>query len=243
MRSGLATAAVLLAGFALAVPAAAPQPTPLTATGIRIASHPGFVRVVVDFNRRVNPGEVVATDPSPFRDGRVRLPLTHRGVRTTAASRQAVGVSATIVKRSGRIVIRLAAQPRRFKYAGYRALRSPHRLVIDLYKSKPPSAAAEILRAPDGCIALQNFAVGPRRVSASGRERNLFEHSLVVRLRRAGGRVHREKAATAANRRWSTTFRYPRTRRRTGTLEAVALSAKDGTLDCLTQVRVRFGGR
>jgi hypothetical protein len=30
--------------------------------------------------------------------------------------------------------------------------------------------------------------------------------------------------------------------RQTGTLEAVALSAKDGTLDCLVQVRVRFGG-
>ena len=64
-----------------------------------------------------------------------------------------------------------------------------------------------------------------------------------MRLRRAGGVVHRERATTAAAaRRWSTTFRYPRTRRRTGTLEAVALSAKDGTLDCLTQVRVRFGG-
>jgi hypothetical protein len=47
---------------------------------------------------------------------------------------------------------------------------------------------------------------------------------------------------TAANSRWRSSFRYPRTRRRTGTLEAVALSAKDGTLDCLTQVRVRFGG-
>ena len=45
-----------------------------------------------------------------------------------------------------------------------------------------------------------------------------------------------------ARRRWSTRFRYPRRRRQTGTLEAVALSAKDGSLDCLTQVRVRLGG-
>ena len=43
-------------------------------------------------------------------------------------------------------------------------------------------------------------------------------------------------------RRWSTNFGYRSVARQTGTLEAVALSAKDGTLDCLVQVRVRFGG-
>ena len=78
-------------------------------------------------------------------------------------------------------------------------------------------------------------------MTASGRERDLFEHSLVVRLRRTGGAIHRQKAETAPDRRWTTSFAYPR-RRGSGTLEAVALSAKDGTLDCLVQVRVRFGG-
>ena len=151
-------------------------------------------------------------------------------------------MSVAVVQRSGRIVIRLDAAARRFKYVGYQALRSPARLAIDLYKSRPPSPAAEIRRAPDGCLSLSRFAIGPRRVTASGRELQLFEHSLILRLRRAGGRIHDQRPATAAARRWSTSFRYPRTRRRTGTLEAVALSAKDGTLDCLTQVRVRFGG-
>jgi hypothetical protein len=184
----------------------------------------------------------VASDPSPFRDGVVRLPLTHGGVRTIAAPVHSNGVSARVRQRSGRIVIRLSAAPRRFKYVAYRALRDPKRLAIDLYDSRPPGPAAEILRAPDGCLSLRNFAVARRSVTASGRERDLFEHSLVVRLRRARGRIHKQTAATAARRRWSTSFRYPRTRRRTGTLEAVALSAKDGTLDCLTQVRVRFGG-
>jgi hypothetical protein len=242
MRSKLTIAAVL-AGLAFAAPDAAPESAVLTATGIRIADHPGTVRVVVDFTGgRVIAGEVVASDPNPLRDGRVRLPLSRGGVRTVAAPAQAHGVSASIVQGSGRIVIRLDAAERRFKYVAYRALRSPARLAIDLYESRPPSPAAEIRRAPDRCLSLRRFSIGPRSVSASGRERNLFEHSLVVRLRRAGGRVHRERAATAAARRWSTRFRYPRTRRRTGTLEAVALSAKDGTLDCLTQVRVRFGG-
>jgi hypothetical protein len=241
MRSKLAIA-VLLAGLAGAAPGAA-QPGPLTATGIRIADHAGRVRVVVDFSGgRVLAGHVVATDPRPFRDGRVRLPLTRPGVRTIAASERAHGVSASIGQGSGQIVIRLDATPRRFKYVAYHALHSPERLAIDLYDSGPPSPAAEIRRAPDGCLSLREFTITPRRVMASGRELNLFEHSLVVRLRRASGVVHRERAATAAARRWSTSFRYPATRRRAGTLEAVAISAKDGTLDCLTQVRVRFGG-
>jgi hypothetical protein len=242
MRSQLTIGAVL-AGLGLAAPGAAQEPAPLTATAIRIADHPGTVRVVVDFTGgRVLAGQVIASDPRPFRDGRVRLPLIRSGVRTIAAPAQADGVAASVVQGSGRIVIRLDAAPRRFKYVAYHALRSPARLAIDLYESAPPAPAAEVRRAPDGCLSLRRFEIGPRRVTASGRELHLFEHSLVVRLRRADGRVHRERAATAAARRWSTSFRYPRTRRRTGTLEAVALSAKDGTLDCLTQVRVRFGG-
>jgi Immunoglobulin-like domain of bacterial spore germination len=234
--------ALLGAGLALAAPAGG-DAAPLTATGLRVADHPGHVRVVVDFTGgRVEEGEVVATDPDPFRDGEVRLPLTHRGVRSTAAPVTAEGVTARIGGRRGRIVIRLSAADRRFKYVAYRALRTPERLSIDLIKSAPPTAAAEIRRAPDGCLSLRRFAVGPRRVTAAGRERNLFEHSLAVRLRRTGGRIHAERGETAARRRWSTRFRYPAAARQTGTLEAVALSAKDGTLDCLVQVRVRLGG-
>jgi hypothetical protein len=78
-------------------------------------------------------------------------------------------------------------------------------------------------------------------VSARGRARALFENSLLVRLRGAGGRVVAQQAETAARGRWSTSFRYPRKRRQTGTLEAVAQSAKDGTLECIVQVRVRLG--
>ena len=233
--------ATLAAGLALAAPAGVGA-APLTATQLRVADHPGHVRVVVDFTGgRVEAGEVVASDPNPFGDGEVRLPLTRRGVRSTAAPVTARGVTARIGGRRGRIVIRLSAADRRFKYVAYRALHTPERLAIDLVKSAPPVAAAEIRRAPDGCLSLRRFAVGPRRVTAAGRERNLFEHSLVVRLRRPGGRIHDQRGETAAQRHWSTRFRYPASARKTGTLEAVALSAKDGTLDCLVQVRVRFG--
>jgi hypothetical protein len=229
-----------VASGALAPPASAA----LTASDIRIGDHPGFVRVVVDFTGgRVETGEVVATDPNPFPDGFVRLPLTRPGVRTTADPVREHGVFARIAQTSNRrITIRLTGADRRFKYVGYFAQHTPERLVLDLLKARPPTAAAEITRGRRGCLSLTDHQVTSDRVIAEGRERNLFEHSLVVRLRRNGGRIHRQQPETAFMRMWSTDFTYPPARRQTGTLEAVALSAKDGTLDCLVQVRVRMGG-
>ena len=215
----------------------------LTATAIRAGDHPAHVRVVVDFTgRRVLAGEVMASDPDPFRDGAVRLALTRRGIRGRAAGIRRHGVWARLVERPGRLDLRLDARPQRFKYVGYAALHDPERLVVDLWKSRVRSNAAEIRRAPDGCLSLGRTAVSPTRVRASGRERRLFEHSLVVRLRRAGGRIHAQRHATAAAGRWSVHMAYRPAARQTGTLEAVAESAKDGTLDCLVQTRVRFGG-
>jgi hypothetical protein len=241
MRPFAALVGALIAAAVLAPQAAA---APLTATKIRIGNHPGFVRVVVDFTGgTVQPGEVVATDPNPFSDGFVRLPMMHPGIKTTAAPVRDEGVFARIAQGAGRITIRLTGRDRRFKYVGYVAQHTPERLVIDLYKSRPPGPAAEITSGRGGCLTLDSRTVTPRRVRASGREHELFEHSLVVRLRRKSGRVHRQKADTAVNERWSTRFRYRPVKRQAGTLEAVALSAKDGTLDCLVQVRVRIGPR
>ena len=61
--------------------------------------------------------------------------------------------------------------------------------MLDLFKSAPPVAAAEIRRAPSGCLRLTSVAVSGRTVTASGRERDLFEHSFVLQVRGAGGRV------------------------------------------------------
>ncbi len=234
--SGVACAA------ALAAQAVAHAVVSLTATGVRIGEHPGFVRAVVDFtDGRLEAGEVMATDRSPFADGAVRLRLDHRRVRTEAPRAQAHGVSVRLSQRTHRITIRLAGARRRFKYVSYSVLRAPERLVIDLWKSAPPRAAAEVPSAPDRCLTLTRAAVGARTVAASGGELNLFEHSLVVRLRAANGRVLAQRPETAARGRWSSRFRYPPVRRQAGTLEAVAHSAKDGSLDCLVQRRVRIG--
>jgi Immunoglobulin-like domain of bacterial spore germination len=237
---------VIAIGLALAAGAGAAPPASaaLTAREIRIADHPTFVRVVVDFTGgRVEPGEVVATDPNPFADGFVRLPLTRSGVRTTADPAREQGVFARLAQTDGRrITLRLTGADRRFKYVHYFAQHTPERLVFDLYKARPPSDAAEITRGRAGCLTLTDHQVTSERVTAEGRERNLFERSLLVRLRRNGGRVHDQQGETAFMRRWSTDFTYPSASRQTGTLEAVALSAKDGTLDCLVQVRVRLGG-
>jgi hypothetical protein len=199
MRRLLIALATLAGAAVLAPPASAA----LTAREIRVGDHPGFVRVVIDFTGgRIEPGEVVATDPNPFADGFVRLPLTRTGVRTTAAPVRAEGVFARIAQGSGKITIRLTGADRRFKYVGYFAQHTPERLVLDLYKARPPTEAAEILRGRGGCLRLTSHTVTRRHVNAEGRERNLFEHSLVVRLRRSGGRIHRQKAETAFMRRW-----------------------------------------
>jgi hypothetical protein len=149
VRVGLVVAVAALAG-ALA-PATAPSapgvPGALTATKIRVGDHPGFVRVVVDFRGgTLLTGEIVASDPNPFGDGVVRLPLSRRGVRTVAGAVRAHGVSAKVVPGTNRIVVRLAGTPRRFKYVGYRALHGRERLVIDSTRAgrrrPPPRCAA-----------------------------------------------------------------------------------------------------
>src|SRR4051794_28362465 len=100
MRPWAAPAAAVAAVAALAAlaPGAAPgDAAPLTAVGLRIGDHPAFVRVVVDFaGARVEPGQVVATDPDPFPDGVVRLPLDRRDARTIAAPAREHGVVARV---------------------------------------------------------------------------------------------------------------------------------------------------
>jgi hypothetical protein len=231
-------------GTVLASAVFAPQASAaLTATQIRVGEHPGFVRVVVDFTGgTLALNQLAATDPDPFPDGFVRLALMRPGVKTTAAPVRSHGVFARIGQAGGRITIRITGTDRRFKYLFYTGQHTPERLVMDLYKSRPPSDAAEITRGRGSCLTLRSHTVTRRRVKAAGGERNLFEHMFVVRLRRHGGRIHRQKAVTASNGSWSTSFTYRHAKRQTGTLEAVDFSPKDGAIDCLVQVRVRLGG-
>jgi hypothetical protein len=235
-----AVAVGVLLAVVLATPASA---APLTATQIRVGDHPAFVRVVVEFTGgALTSSGLAATDPDPFPDGFVRLTMIHAGVKSTAAPVRANGLFARVGQAGSRLTVRVTGRDRRLKYMSYVIQHAPERLVIDLYKSRPPKDAAEIVTGRRSCLTLGSHKVTRKRVKAAGGERNVFEHMFLVRLRRHGGGIHREKTVTAVSGSWSTSFAYRHARRQTGTLEAVEFSSKDGALDCLVQVRVRFGG-
>jgi hypothetical protein len=118
------------------------------------------------------------------------------------------------------------------------ALHGPERLVIDLYRSAPPSRAAEIRSGVRSCLTLRSVQRGGRRFRVRGTELDLFEGSFLLRVRDAGGRVVGRRIVTARGA-WQATVPYGGVRRaQAGTVEAVAESAKDGSLACLVQVRV-----
>ena len=191
--------AVLVLGVAWALPAAASAA--LTATQIRIGNHPAFVRVVVDFRGgTLQRNDVESPDPKPF-DGRARVRVTHIGITTGAAAVTQEGVTARIVQRSGSIVLQLSARKHRFKYLEHGVLHSPERLVVDLWKARPPRAAAEFLTAPQGgCLGIDSLDAFPGRVRADGTENDLFEHMFQANVRNRKGRVVGTRPVTATGR-------------------------------------------
>jgi hypothetical protein len=212
-----------------------------TATGVRIGDHPAFVRVVVDFRGGALPGPVEpvdARDPDPF-NGTAVVRVDQRGIRTRAMAVNSHGVRVRVSQGSGHVTVRLGTSARRFKYLSHDTFYAPERLVIDLWKSRPPVPAAVIRRDPSGCLTLDSLSASGRTVAAAGRERDLFEHSLVVRLRGADGRVLAERPKTGPT--WRTRLRAPSVRRQDATFEAAGFSARDGSLICLVQARVRVG--
>lgn len=228
-------AVALLAALAL-VPSAGATVN-LTAVGTRVGDHPAFVRVVVEFTD----GDLSRYDPNlldaaVWGDGRTRLEVVQKGIRTEAPALTSRGVRVTFHQDRDRILIDLRDAARRFKYVSYFVLASPERLVVDLWKARPPTAAATI--KDDGCLRLLRYSGGPG-VSMEGLElRWLFEHTVVVRLRNARGRVIRQRPLIAGDGRWGTSFDFGVTRTQAATLEAVSESAKDGALECIVQVPV-----
>jgi Immunoglobulin-like domain of bacterial spore germination len=234
---------IVLAALAAAAALPAPGAAALTATDIHIGMHPAFVRVVVDFTGgRLQSNNTLATDPNPF-GGRSAIEVTKSGIDTDAAPESAFGVEARITQHLNRIVLRLHSDRRHFKYLAYEERRSPTRLVVDLWKAKPPSAAAEFPTAPNraplrGCLKIESFSVDPGSATAEGKERRLFEHSFVLALRNRRGDRVRMVPVTSSGGNWDETFSYSVGARQPGTLEAVSFSAKDGAVDCIAQVRV-----
>ena len=80
----------------------------------------------------------------------------------------------------------------------------------------------------------------PGRLVVSGSVGQLFEGTFLVRIRRADGRVIKRRIVTMQPGQWQESIGYRVGRAQAGTVEAVAESAKDGSLDCIAQRRVRL---
>ena len=214
----------------------------LTAFRARIADHPAFVRVVVDFtDGTLGFNDSEAADPDPFPDGRASVDVRHRRIQAQAPARSAHGVRVRVTQGENRIRVRLRSRPGRFKYLDRSQLGSPERVVLDLYESRPPVAGATIRRAPDGCLELTSRSVTRGRITASGTARFLFENSFALVVRNADGvPVGVRPVTVGESGRWRRSVSYDVNRAQRGTLEAVAESARDGALDCLVQTRVRL---
>ena len=223
-----------------AVPATAPAA--LTASDVRIGSQPGFVRVVVDFTGgTLALNEVNATDASPA-DGMARVEIRARGIRVPALDRSAHGARVRLSRPSaGRAAVQLTSAPGRLKYVRISGLQAPQRLVIDLYLRAPPSRDAEIRTGRRACLTLTSVErAGRRSFRVRGTERDLFEGSFLLRVRDARGRVVGQRIVTARGPWTRTITPTGASRPQPGTVEAVAGSAKDGSLDCLVQVRANL---
>jgi hypothetical protein len=213
----------------------------LTAIGTRVGDHPAFVRVVVDFtDGTINAPAVEATDPNPYGDGRVRVVVPGRNAQAQAPKIRREGVAARVLPGHDRVVIALSAAARRFKYAGYQVFRDPERLVIDLYKSRPPASGASARYGRPGCLGFTTITARRRSVSVLGTEHNVFEHSFPSYVRSARGRILGRRVVTAVNGRWRARVPYRVAVAQRGIVEAVELSAKDGALSCLVQAPLRL---
>lgn len=203
----------------------------LTATGVRIGDHPAYVRVVVDFNGKV-PEKQVEFDKIAPRMAAVHI--AHPGITTATSGRTGEGVRVALQPGTQALQIAMSYDRRRFKYLSYAVVTGNH-LAIDLWKSAPPTKAAEIKSG--SCLSLESWHVTKGAVSASGTEHGVFEHTFQVLVRGAKGRVLGRRTVVHGGS-WSASVRYHAAYRRSGTLEAVAFSAKDGALACIAQVRV-----
>jgi hypothetical protein len=230
MRRHRTFTTAVLALLLLAVPASASAA--VTATKIRIASHPGFVRVVVDFTGgTVRDNDVLLAAGNIDTSGRARLDITKSGAMTTAAAMRASGVRAAVTRTSSGLRVRFTASPRRFKFLRYRTLTSPTRLVVDLYRRN-----SRVALSVGGCVRVgTNSTSTSGRVVARGTAGQIFESTFRVRLRKANGQVVAARTVTHPPGSWSAVLNHSVPTQQRGLIEAFVLSAKDGALQCLSQ--------
>jgi hypothetical protein len=228
--------AVMTAVGLFALPALAGAAPHLTATKVRIGDHPTFVRVVIDFNRNVAAREVEFVS-GPTR-GTFAVRLNHSGVTTQTTGATGNGVRVALQPGTQALHITLSSTRHRFKYLAY-AVVTGTRLAIDLWKSAPPPRASDA--GVGDCLSLNQVAAmsGSGSLHASGTEHGVFEHTFRVVVRGTNGRVLGRRTVVDGGS-WNTTVHYHATHRQPGTVEAVAFSAKDGSLACLAQMRFRL---
>ena len=78
-----------------------------TAVAIRFGDHPPYARAVVTFTGgTVAMRDVEATDPNPF-DGSAALRVSRAGIGTRVASARGLGISVSILARTGALQITL----------------------------------------------------------------------------------------------------------------------------------------
>jgi hypothetical protein len=204
----------------------------LTATGVRIGDHATYVRVVVDFNGKL-PANQVEFDKLTGTMATVHV--AHPGIKTQVATRTGEGVRVALQPGTQALHIAASFTRNRFKYVSY-GVGTGKRLAIDLWKSAPPPAGSEF--GYRDCLRIRSWHVNKGSVSASGVELpGVFENTFQVVLRGANGKVLGRRTVTHGPS-WSTKVKYTSSHRQSGTLEAVALSPKDGALACLYELRV-----
>ena len=221
--------AVLAAVGLLVLPALAGAAPQLTATNVRIGDHPAFVRVVVDFNRKIPAREVEAVS---FGGTAATVSLNHAGVTTQTSGRTGDGVQVALQPGTQMLHISMSFVAHRLKYLSY-AVVTGNRLAIDLWKSHPPKHPTQTC---DG-LSLGSSHVKHGVVTASGTEQGIFENQFDVVVRGAHGKVLGRKHVFGPGS-WSAKVSYKAGHRQAGTLEAVAFSSKDVAIACLAQKRV-----
>jgi hypothetical protein len=202
----------------------------LTATEIRIGNHAGYVRVVIEFDGKVAARQVTAGTLTKMR---TTVRFDRPGVSTQTSGKSAYGIRAALQPANQGLNITLSFAPYHFKYLYYAAV-TGNVLAMDLWKSAPP--AGSIATCPG--LTLRRISPGAGVLVARGTEHGIFENQFQVVVRGANGRVLGRKTGVHGPGAWTARVRYSAAHQQTGTLEAVAFSAKDGSIDCLAQTRM-----
>lgn len=229
---GMSVKAIALLGVAGSI-AAVPH---LTATGTRISDRPAFVRVVVDFNGRVSAKQVVFD--RLWRYG-AALHIDRPGIGMRTGGADGKGVIVRLGPATQGLDIAVSSWARRFKYVSYTVV-GGNRLAIDLWKSTLRFAGNNPIHTCAGLTLVGWSSNGlTHTVVVGGREHGIFENQFQVVVRGQHGGVVGRKLVHGPGR-WRTRVRYHVAFTQPGSVEAVALSPKDGSLVCIAQLGINL---